>query len=92
MSTLINQVQQYISNNQLEKALNLTSRLLADQPENLIWIKFLSHIYGLKENFQESIKIIEKAITKHPDDFDLFNNLGFYFFKIEDIKNSKKYM
>ena len=48
MSTLINQVQQYISNNQLEKALNLTSKLLADQPENLIWIKFLSHIYGLK--------------------------------------------
>ena len=92
MSTLINQVQQYISNNQLEKALNLTSKLLADQPENLIWIKFLSHIYGLKENFQESIKIIEKAITKHPDDFDLCNNLGFYFFKIADVKNSKKYI
>ena len=92
MNTFINQIQQYISDNQLEKALNLTSKRLVDHPENLILNKLLSHILGLQDNYLEAIKIIEKVILKYPDDFDLSNNLGYYYLQINNVKKAKKYI
>jgi len=88
MNTIINQIQQYIANNQLQKAQQVTVQLIEKTPEYLYLHKLLAHIHGLKEESLKAIQILEKQLIKFPDDFDLNNNLGHYYFKAEDIEKS----
>ena len=92
MNTLINQIQQYIANNQLQKAQQVTVQLIEKTPENLYLHKLLAHIHGLKQESLKAIQILEKQLIKFPDDFDLNNNLGHYYFKAEVIEKSDFYI
>ena len=92
MNTLIDQIQKYIANNQLQKAQQVTIQLIGKTPDNLYLHKLLSHIYGLKEEAFKAIQILEEQLIKFPNDFDLNNNLGHYYFKAEDIKKSNFYI
>lgn len=92
MNNSISQIQQYLSSFQLDKALQLTKKEFDKNPEDLLINKFLSHIFGLKEDYYKAIQIIEKIILKYPNDFDLNNNLGHYFMKYEDTEKASFYI
>jgi len=92
MSTSISQIQQYISNNQFDKALNICKLNIKDNPKNAVLTKLLAHIYGLKEAYMKAIEVLEGLINEFPNDFDLNNNLGFYYFKIEEFEKASFFL
>ena len=92
MDKSISIIQNYIANSQFLKAKNHINILLESHPNDITLIKLLAHVHGLQEDFFEAIKIIKKAIINSPGDFDFCNNLGFYYFKIEDIDTALEYI
>lgn len=88
MNNNIKLIQEYINNFQLEKAKQLVTELLSKSSDNLLLSKYLAHIYGLKENYLSAIDILFPLEKKFTGDFDIVNNLGHYYLKIEDIENS----
>lgn len=92
MNKSISEIQQLLSSNQLEKALKICQRTLKEEPNNLVLHKLLSHVYGLKEEFPKAIDVIKSIIPHYPDDFDLNNNLGFYYLKSEELELAQHFI
>ena len=86
MNKVVNLLQQYISNGQLDKALLECKKTLLSDPNNIVLQKFLSHIHNLQENFPEAIEVSQKLLLKIPHDFDCLNNLGYYNMKLEEYQ------
>ena len=86
MNKVVNLLQQYISNGQLDKALLECKKILLSDPNNIVLQKILSHIHNLQENFPEAIEVSQKLLLKIPNDFDCLNNLGYYNMKLEEYQ------
>ena len=84
----ITNIQKLIANMQLEKARLETIKLLELEPQNLTLNKILSHIYGLMENYSMALDILIELKKSYPGDFDVVNNLGYYYLKTEQVTSS----
>ena len=73
---------------QLEKARLETIKLLEQDSQNLTLNKILSHIYGLMDKYSMALDILIKLKKSHPEDFDVVNNLGYYYLKTEQVTSS----
>ena len=73
---------------QLEKARLETIKLLELDSQNLTLNKILSHIYGLMDKYSMALDILIKLKKSHPEDFDVVNNLGYYYLKTEQVTSS----
>lgn len=92
MNKVVNLLQQYISNGQLDKALIECKKFCEQNPSELYLKKLLSHIYYLKENFRAAIEISLGILDIKNDDFDCINNIGNYYMKLEEYNKSQIYI
>ena len=84
----ITNIQKLIASMQLEKARLETIKLLELDSQNLTLNKILSHIYGLMDKYSMALDILIKLKESHPEDFDVVNNLGYYYLKTEQVTSS----
>ena len=84
----ITNIQKLIASMQLEKARLETIKLLELDSQNLTLNKILSHIYGLMDKYSMALDILIKLKKSHPEDFDVVNNLGYYYLKTEQVTSS----
>ena len=84
----ITNIQKLIANMQLQKARAETLKLLEKDTQNLTLNKILSHIYGLMEEYSTALDLLIKLKESHPKDFDVVNNLGYYYLRTEQITAS----
>ena len=92
MNKAVNLLHQYISNNQLDKALLECKKLLKTYPKEIYLKKLLSHIYFLKDNYGPAIFESLEILEIKPDDFDSINALGLYYLKQEEYEIAKHYI
>ena len=67
MNTLINQIQQYIANNQLQKAQQVTAQLIEKTPENLYLHKLLASRKFMKQRVHHGW--LRNNLTTHRSHF-----------------------
>lgn len=72
----INTILQSLKLGQIEKALQLTNKLLKDNSDNLQLNKLAAYIYSMKDKHHLSIELLTRIKNKYPKDFDISNNLG----------------
>jgi len=72
----INTILQSLRLGQIEKALQLTNKLLKDNSDNLQLNKLAAYIYSMKDKHHLSIELLTRIKNKYPKDFDIANNLG----------------
>ena len=92
MNKVVNLLQQYISNNQLEKALLECKKTLLSNPNNIVLQKILSHIHNLQQNYEEAIEVSQKLLLELPNDFDCTNNIGYYYCQLEEYQLAIDYI
>ena len=92
MNKVVNLLQQYISEGQLEKALVECKKFVQANPSEIYPLKLLAHIYFLQEQYRPAIETTLKIIDKKDDDFDSNNNLGSYYLKLEEFKKALFYI
>ena len=92
MNKVVNLLQQYISEGQLEKALVECKKFVQANPSEIYPLKLLAHIYFLQEQYRPAIETTLKIIDKKDDDFDSNNNLGSYYLKLEEFEKALFYM
>ena len=84
MNNVVNLLQQYISNGQLEKALVECKKAIDSNVNDPYLQKVLSHIYNLQENYNSALEVSKNLLLKHPNDFDCLNNIGHFYMKLEE--------
>ena len=92
MNKVVNLLHQYISDNQLDKALLECKNLVKTYPNEIYLKKLLSHIYFLKDNYTSAINGALEILEVSPNDFDCVNNLGIYYLKQEEYELSLEYI
>tara|TARA_X000000950_G_scaffold171010_1_gene208479 strand:+ start:1523 stop:3127 length:1605 start_codon:yes stop_codon:yes gene_type:complete len=92
MNKVVNLLQQYISEGQLEKALVECKKFVQANPSEIYPLKLLAHIYFLQEEYQKAIDTALKVLEKSANDFDGNNNLGSYYLKLEEFKKALFYI
>ena len=83
MNKVVNLLQQYISEGQLEKALLECKKFVKANPNEIYPLKLLAHIYYLQEDYQHAIENTLKILEMNSEDFDGNNNIGSYYLKTE---------
>ena len=89
MNKVVNLLQQYISEGQLEKALLECKKFVKANPNEIYPLKLLAHIYYLQEDYQPAIENTLKILEMKSEDFDGNNNIGSYYLKTEQFKFKK---
>ena len=92
MNKAVNLLQQYISNNQLEKALIECKRIIEIYPKDIYLKKLLSQIFLLKDDYTAAINETLEILEISPNDFDSINNLGHYYLKLEEYQIALDYI
>lgn len=88
MNKVVNLLQQYISEGQLEKALLECKKFVKANPNEIYPLKLLAHIYYLQEDYQHAIENTLKILEMNSEDFDGNNNIGSYYLKTEQFKKA----
>lgn len=83
MNNVLKKLSEYTGSNQLQKAHQLINASLASNPDDLDLLKYRAYTFGLQGKYFEAIQILEKQYKKFPDDFDINNNLSFYYANLD---------
>ena len=92
MNKAVNLLHQYISNNQLDKALIECKKIIKIYPKEIYLKKLLSHIFFLKDDYSAAIIQTLEILEISPNDFDCLNNLGIYYLKQEEYEIAQEYI
>ena len=92
MNKVVELLQQYISEGQLEKALIECKKFVQANSDEIYPLKLLAHIHFLKEDYRQAIDTTFEVLRKRADDFDGNNNLGSYYLKLEEFKEALFYI
>ena len=92
MNKAVNLLHQYISNNQLDKALIECKKIIKIYPKEIYLKKLLSHIFFLKDDYSAATIQTLEILEISPNDFDCLNNLGIYYLKQEEYEIAQEYI
>lgn len=79
-------------NNNLIDALNHACQWFCDMPFSKQPVILGSSIADVLDNKQLSIAFLEKGIISHPDDWQILNNLSYYYALSNQLEAAKKYI
>lgn len=72
-----------------EEAATMLKNLLSKKPEMLEATQLLGDILCEQELYKEAILVYNDAMKYHPNDFDIYYNLGMVYTMLNDFKNAK---
>lgn len=72
-----------------DEAETMLKNLLSKKPEMLEATQLLGDILCEKEQYKEAILVYNDAMKYHPNDFDIYYNMGMVYTMLNDFKNAK---
>ena len=89
MNKLISRIKESIESKNYSEAEQLSWELYKTNNKDYTAIKTLGLCLLLQNKFYGSIDMYERVENKAKDDFDVINNLGHLYLKIEDFQKSE---
>ena len=75
--------------NKKDEAATMLRNLLSKKPDMLEAKQLLGDILCDKEEYKEAILVYNDAMKYHPNDFDVYYNMGMIYTMLNDFKNAK---
>ena len=88
MNTVLNKIREYTQSSQFQKAHQLINVSLASKPDDLDLLKYRAYAFGLQGKYFQATQVLENQYKKFPDDFDIVNNLSFYYANLDQANLS----
>ncbi len=84
-------ISSYLSTNDVDKAISITTNLLKNDPQNEVYNFLLGTAYYMKADYPNALTYLKEAVQKDPSDFDAVLNLTECLEKANDYQNAAGY-